>query len=89
MLMALVHSVIRRLPNSSYPIRKNPWQDTWVKWNLLKFREGKYKGKHVQAQIEAGSQELDFSHIYNYIIWQIFFFLVIILSLISISCCIA
>jgi hypothetical protein len=30
MLMVLVWSVIRRLPNSFYPTRRNPLQDTWV-----------------------------------------------------------
>jgi hypothetical protein len=29
LLMALVQSVIRRLPNSC-PLGKNPWQDRWV-----------------------------------------------------------
>jgi hypothetical protein len=44
MLMAPVQSVFR-LPNS-FPMGKNPWQDIAYKWNLLKVREEKFKGKH-------------------------------------------
>jgi hypothetical protein len=39
--MVLVQSVIRRLPNSLYTTRKNPWQDIWCKGSLLKVREEK------------------------------------------------
>jgi hypothetical protein len=48
--------VIRRLPNSC-PAWKNLRQDTWYKWSLLKVGERKHKGKHGEAQVEAGSQD--------------------------------
>jgi hypothetical protein len=34
---------------------KNSWQECRYKWNLLKVREEKYKGKHGRAQVETGS----------------------------------
>jgi hypothetical protein len=49
-LMALMQSIIRRLPNSLYPTRRNPWQDMRCKGSLLKVREEKNKWKHVGAQ---------------------------------------
>jgi hypothetical protein len=42
MITALVQSVIRRLPNSLCPTRKNHG----CKRSLLKVREGKYKREH-------------------------------------------
>jgi hypothetical protein len=39
----MVHSLIRRFPNSLCPTCKNPWQDTWVYWSLLNVRDGNYK----------------------------------------------
>jgi hypothetical protein len=44
--------VIRRLPNSLYPIRKNPRH-----LDLLKVRKEKHNGEHGEAQVEAGSPE--------------------------------
>jgi hypothetical protein len=54
--MALVQSVIRRLPNPFYPTRKNHGRTHGCKGSLLKGREEKYRGKHVGAQVEAESQ---------------------------------
>jgi hypothetical protein len=56
MVPALVQSVITGLPNSC-PVGKNPWQDMWYKQNLLKATEGKYKGRHGGAQVEAGRRD--------------------------------
>jgi hypothetical protein len=36
LVMAMVQSVIRRLPNSLCPAWKNPWQDTWVQMEFIK-----------------------------------------------------
>jgi hypothetical protein len=53
-LMAMVWSVISRLPNSLCPLGKNPWQDTWVKWSLFKVRKGNTKGAwHCRWNLEA------------------------------------
>jgi hypothetical protein len=46
MLMVLVQSIIRRLPNSLYPGGKNPLQQHRCKCSLLKVRKGKYKGEY-------------------------------------------
>jgi hypothetical protein len=35
-LMVVVQSVIRRLPNSLYPTGKNPGQDMWVEREFIK-----------------------------------------------------
>jgi hypothetical protein len=56
--MALVQSVIRRLPNSLYPTRKNSLQDiNGYKWSLLKVRKGKCKGEHGETQVESAGVE--------------------------------
>jgi hypothetical protein len=44
-LMAMVQSVIRRIPNSLCSTWRNPWQDT-CKCSLLKVREGNCKREH-------------------------------------------
>jgi hypothetical protein len=45
-LMALVQSVIRRLPNSLCPMGRIHGRTHGCKWSLLKVREGKYKREH-------------------------------------------
>jgi hypothetical protein len=57
MLMALVQSVIRRIPNSSIPPERIHGRTCGYKESLLKVREKKYKVKHDGAQVEAGNQE--------------------------------
>jgi hypothetical protein len=43
--MALVQSVIRRLTNSLFPPGRIHGRTRGHKWNLLKVREEKYKGR--------------------------------------------
>jgi hypothetical protein len=50
--MVLVQSVIKRLPNTLYPTRKNTCRTHGCKGSLLKVKKEKYKGKH------GGSQKL-------------------------------
>jgi hypothetical protein len=52
-------SVIRKLPNSLCPTRKNPWQDT-CKWNLLKVREGNTKGSHGRCRWTLQAEKVYF-----------------------------
>jgi hypothetical protein len=53
MLTALVQkSVFRRLPNSC-PEGRIQDRTRGCKWSLLKVRDGKYKGKHSETQVEA------------------------------------
>jgi hypothetical protein len=55
--MVLVHSVIRRLPNSLCPLGRMHGRTHGCKGSLLKVRGEKYKGKHGGVQVEATSQE--------------------------------
>jgi hypothetical protein len=54
MLMGLVQFVIRRLPNS-LSLMEESMARCGYKRSLLKVMEGKYKGKHGEAQVEARS----------------------------------
>jgi hypothetical protein len=73
-LVVVVESVIRRLPNSLCPTRNNSWQDRWYKWSLLKVREGKYKkepGGHswnLQAERACFSSPVAFKTCAN--LWE-------------------
>jgi hypothetical protein len=54
-LIALVQSVIGRIPNSSYPIIHG--RTCVCKGSLLKLRKGKYKGKRGGALVQSTSPE--------------------------------
>jgi hypothetical protein len=53
--MALVQSVIMRLPILRIPPERIHSRTHGCKGSLLKVREDKYKEKHGEAQVEAGS----------------------------------
>jgi hypothetical protein len=55
--MALVQSVIRKLPYSSYPMGRIHFRTPGCKGSLSNSREGKYKAEHGGAQVESGGQE--------------------------------
>jgi hypothetical protein len=52
----LVQSVIRRLPDSLYPMGRIHHKTHEYKWSLLKVRKGQYKGEHAGAQVESGDR---------------------------------
>jgi hypothetical protein len=51
MLMLLVQSMIRRLPNSLCPTGSIHHRTHGCKWSSLKVRKGKYKGEHGRVQV--------------------------------------
>jgi hypothetical protein len=57
LLMVLVQSVIRSLPNSLCPMGRILHRTHGYKRSLLKVRRRKYKGKHGVSQVEFGGQE--------------------------------
>jgi hypothetical protein len=57
MLMVLVQSMIRRLPNFVCPKGRIHHRTYGCKWSLLEVSRGKYKGEHGGAQVESEGQE--------------------------------
>jgi hypothetical protein len=60
--MVLVHSVIRKLPNSLFHMEES--MAHLCKESLLKVREGKYKRKHGGAEVDSVGRESRASHLY-------------------------
>jgi hypothetical protein len=49
--------VVRRLLYLHTQLERVHGRTPGYKWSLLKIREGKYKGKHGEAQVEARSKK--------------------------------
>jgi hypothetical protein len=59
--MALVQSLIRRLPNSLSHVEESIARTCGYKWSLLKVREGKYKGGHDGPSWNLEAKRVDFT----------------------------
>jgi hypothetical protein len=61
MLMVLVQSVIRRLPNSLSHREESMTRTCRCKWSLFQVRKGKYKGSMVGPRRNLGVERACFS----------------------------